>query len=225
MASPAKSVPRGTGIVGTLSGLAGAHKNPAKHALLELLTVIVSEELEELPERVDAADAALEMLMGPESPVNARNPYYMQCLMTFNRVAKDMLLHARGQLSSEDADIGREMFELTRVSCSTEARALPKAMAQKEDVIKLEELRIEATVRALSFYKHTSKPYRNARTAERAAAVQAAARTQASNLQARLNALKGKGGGRRSSRRSRSNRKTRRGGVRRASRTRRSSWF
>lgn len=218
MASPAKSVPRGTGIVGTLSGLVGAHKNPAKHALMGLLTVIVSQELEELPERVGEADAAIEMLLGPESPVNARNPYYADCLMTFKRVANDMLLNARGQLSSEDAETGREMFELTRASCSEAARALPRAMAQKADVVKLEELRLDATVRALAFYKHASKAWRNERTAVKNEAVKAAARRGASNLQARLNALKGQGhGGSRS-------RKTRRGSTRRASRTRKSNW-
>lgn len=222
MASPAKSAPRASGVVGTLSGLFGAHKNPAKHAVMELLTTLASEELAELPERVAAAEGALEML-SEGGPVNARNPYYMTLLSTFIRVANDRLLHANGQLSSEDAETGREMFELVRKTCADEWRALPREMSDKPDVVKIEELRTEATVKALLFYKHASKAWRNTITEAKKAAAETAAKAGVSNMLARLAALKAQGHGgsrRRRGGKTRRGKKTRRGGG-----TRRSSWF
>jgi hypothetical protein len=218
-------------VVGTLSGLFGAHKNPAKHAVIELLSVLASEELEELPERVAGAEAAVEMLGGEGAPVNTRNNYYNAILLTYLEVAKDRLRATRGALSSQAAAIGAELFELNRRLVTSESNKLPSEMLAKEDVKKIEALRMEAAVSSLRFYKSEAREYLRQMNDAKRAAVAESSRKESAELQAKLNALRAKGagaGGRRSRSRisrkvkgknsrkvkSKNSRKTRRGGSR-----------
>jgi len=196
-----------------MGSLMGQHKNPGKHAVMDLLRVLTTDELEDLPKVYSTGREAEAFLTSEAAPVDARNNFYLSVLAVYLGVAEDRLKHARGRLSSEDAAVKETVFNEVRQLPLRAFGALSREMSEKKDMQQIYAMLFETTVSSVSFYKHEAKAFKQAKVAAAEAAAKAKSNAISANLRARLNRLMNRApreGGKRSTRRRSAARRTRR---------------
>jgi hypothetical protein len=185
----------------------GQHKNPGKHAVMDLLRVLTTDELEDLPKVYSTGREAEAFLSSEAAPVDARNNFYLSVLAVYLGVAEDKLKHVRGRFSSEDAAVKETVFNAVRQLPLRAFGALSREMSEKKDMQQIYAMLFEATVSTVSFYKHEAKAFKLEKVAAREAAAKAKSNAISAELQAKLNRLMNRApraGGKRSSTRRRS---------------------
>ena len=205
-ARPASTMKARSSLMGSLMG---QHKNPGKHAVIDLLRVLTTDELEELPKAYSTGREAEAFLSSEAAPVDARNNFYLSVLAVYLGVAEDKLKHARGRFSSEEAAVKETVFNGVRQLPLRAFTALSREMSEKKDMKQIYSTLFETTVSTVTFYKHQAKAFKQAKVAAAEAAAKARSNAMVANIQARLNRLM--------------NRPPRAGGSKRRSATRRGS--
>lgn len=183
---PASTMKARSGLMGSLMG---QHKNPGKHAVIDLLRVLTTDELDELPKAYSTGREAEAFLASDGAPVDARNNFYLSVLAVYLGVAEDKLKHTRGRLSSEEAAVKETVFNGVRQLPLRAFGALSREMSEKKDMKQIYATLFETTVSTVTFYKHEAKAFKQAKVAEAEAAAKARSNAIVANIQARLNRL------------------------------------
>jgi hypothetical protein len=167
----------------------GQHKNPGKHAVIDLLRVLTTDELEDLPKVYSTGREAEAFLTSEAAPVDARNNFYLSVLAVYLGVAEDRLKHARGRFSSEDASVKETVFNEVRQLPLRAFGALSREMSEKKEMQQIYAMLFETTVSSVRFYKHEAKAFKQAKAAAAEAAAKAKSNAITAELKARLNRL------------------------------------
>jgi hypothetical protein len=167
----------------------GQHKNPGKHAVIDMLRVLTTDELEELPKVYSTGREAEAFLASDAAPVDARNNFYLTVLAVFLDVVEDKLKHARGRFSSEDAYVKEIAFNGVRQMPLRAFAALSREMSEKKEMQQIYAMLFDTTVSTVSFYKHEAKAFKQAKAAAAQAAAKAKSNAMVADLQVRLNRL------------------------------------
>jgi hypothetical protein len=200
MPSEASSVrTRSPGFLGSIMGkLQGLHKNPIKHAAVNLANALVEHNDEALPQIVETCEAALAFSRGQGVPVNDRNPFFLMFLSTFTPVAKDIItVHTGGELDVEEARAARATVLSFRERAAPSERQINTKRASDKHEKETNDFlnkKIDVILRAQNFYNDILKPHNRAVRAAREDAEKAERNASIAKMRAKLNKLKAMGG-------------------------------
>lgn len=184
-----------TSLVSKIKGsLTGKHKNPAKHETLEIMTILRDGDADRYPQAVSKGDETLAYLKSEEAPLDERNPYYTALLESFVPVIRDRIAKIRGNLTSSTAEEHEQVFEARYSAAKKAYIRLSVDMMKKKDTKELYDMMLEASVASRRFYSVESADAKAQKQKARNQQQMAKSTAVAASLQARLNALRGRGG-------------------------------